>query len=300
MPDPDDATRYLYFCRHDGLGFQYFALSWLLGIAEGRDCTVLVDWRSLSFVRSRRQSFTSEALHRYFRLRHPRLIYDPAEIERILKDEAAQVTGAQFGRFTGPVQRSASDIPFRMIKSIAEAHDIRPRWLGPYIELAKPLQEIHDRYVERVSRAVGVHARLGNGERLKNPAMQARMDIPFEAFFEAMDTHPDCDFLLCTDTPAFLQASLDRYGDRVMVIPRAMPPEGVGPGHLAMEGGASVGSDGLQLLGDAMLDMLLLGECGSLICNNSAFTYHARECRGVPTQLIFDEPSTYAIGWQLP
>lgn len=286
---------YLYYCRADGLGFQYTTISKLLAIAKDLKTSILVDWRKLSYITSNRQSFSVERLHKYFRIQHPHLIYDSTEIDRILTQYPERVTGIRVGQHFGCPDKKASCIQTVL------ASDLHPKFgkkldcLSAYLDLQGECREKFNRFRIGATRSIGVHARLGNGEVMKNPMMRQRVNIDYDRFFSAMDRHGDSSFLVCTDTPSFLKACLDRYGSRIVSMPRSMAAQGNGTGHHNGEEATLEPLDGYEQLGDALVEMLLLGECEQLICNVSCFSVHARVCKQVKSLILANSMDDYSL-----
>lgn len=94
---------------------------------------------------------------------------------------------------------------------------------------------------------------------------------------------------------------MKRYPGRIFNTPFSRLPSGFGPGHLKPHLFKKIRStliveeeinttqttiDGYALLGAALTEMLLLGECKHLICNESSFTFHARVIKKIPTIII--------------
>jgi len=287
--------KYLYYCRNDGIGFQYTCISKLLNVAISENATLLVDWRNLSFFKLRRQEFSVDRLHEFFLIKHAHIVYDPHEIDRILLDHPDEVLGIDMGKHHNPHPQAASHIRFANFHELGLEFDNKCEWLGPYISLRGECFEKFLNHRPIAKRCIGIHARLGNGEMLNNPLMRQRMDIPVERFFEEIDKHDDTQILVCTDSPAFLSACMDRYGNQVVAVPRSMPDENEGPGHAAGKKPRNIELDGYELLGDSLVELLLLGECRFLICNASLFTVHARKFRQVPHIVLTNGGADYGL-----
>ena len=114
---------------------------------------------------------------------------------------------------------------------------------------------------------VGVHARLGNGEKMKNGKAYSRMDIPPRLFIEAMRKF-NHNFYVCSDTKSFIDLCRDKFGDRV----RAQSREHIN--HLRRMRDAE--ADPVSLIKEALMDILILSKCRYLICNPSSFTELAK------------------------
>lgn len=154
----------------------------------------------------------------------------------------------------------------------------------------KLVGDYHRKFVEYqpvVAARLGIHARFGNGEQ---HFVQGRegLHVSWERFFLVISDFPDDKLFVCTDTPSFLQECLNRYGDRVVYLDRYRPPENCGAGHnlWSIRAGEEEKENYLtarerigpyRLLGEALVEMFLLGECGRLVCSKSFFSHYARE-----------------------
>lgn len=290
-----ERNAYLYYCRTDGIGFQYRMLSALLSIANDLKLSILVDWRKLSYFESNNQSFSVDRLHKYFRILHPRLIYDPVEIDRIITQYPERVTGIKPGPHFGCPDKIASRLETVLASELYAEFGKKIDCLSSYLELQGQCGEKFNRFRKFATHAIGVHARLGNGEVMKNPMMRRRVDIEYERFFREMDRHEGSNFLVCTDTPSFLEACRDRYGIRLISMPRNMAPQDSGTGHKNGKKATLAQLDGYEQLGDALVEMLLLGECEQLICNASCFSIHARVCKQVKTSILANDIDSYSL-----
>ncbi len=294
-PGNKEIYSYLYYCRADGFGFQHATISKLLAIAKELKTSILVDWRKLSYITSNRQSFSVQRLHKYLRIQHPQLIYDPVEIDRIIVRNPEKVIGVRLGQHFGCPDKVASCIQTVL------ASDLHPKFgekldcLSAYLDLQGECREKFNHFRIDAKHSIGVHARLGNGEVMNNPMMRQRVNIDYDRFFSEMDRHEDCSFLVCTDTPSFLEACLDRYGNRVVSIPRIMAAQDSGTGHRIGRKASSEQLNGYEQLGDALVEMLLLGECKQLICNISCFSVHARICKQVKSSIIANGMDDYSL-----
>ena len=103
-----------------------------------------------------------------------------------------------------------------------------------------------------------------------------------------MDAASEERLFVCTDAPDFLQECLRRYGHRVVHLDRYMPPRDCGTGHntWSIQAGEDLRERYLaerrrigpyRLLGEALIEMLLMGECGRLVCSKSFFSHYARK-----------------------
>lgn len=216
-----------------------------------------------------------------------RIIYNPVEIDRIVREHADEVVGVRFC----PEKFNPTDWPLPFIWANDLLHTagfngssccLKDKW-----KLVGEYEAMFNEYQGAVSSCVGVHARLGNGEQNLSEGRE-RMKIPWDRFFLEMDSYQDGKFFVCGDTPSFLDKCSDKYGDRVIYFDRFMPPENCGPGHNIwsiydrkkaseyITERSHVGP--YRLIGEALIEMFLLGECKRLVCNKSAFTHYAREC----------------------
>ena len=89
---------FLYYCRCDGLGYQYTTISKMLPMADKLKVSILIDWRNLSYLRNNRQSFSVKRLHKYFGIEHQNLIYDTVEIDRIITNYRESVIEIRMGK----------------------------------------------------------------------------------------------------------------------------------------------------------------------------------------------------------
>lgn len=290
-----DDINYLYYCRTDGLGFQYAFLSRLLPVANKLHAKVLVDWRCLSFFLCRQQAFSTKRLHKFVRIQHPRLIYDPIEIDQIMHQFKKEIAGVRPGKIIGEPLGMAQDLTYYSIDDLYPNHEDEMDCLSQYIKLEQAYMEQFAEFKPIVSQCVGVHARLGNGEEIWNPAMRDRMNISPARFFNEMDKLKNRNFFVCTDTQSFMDQCIERYGERIVYITRNIPPENSGPGHRLGIVKTNQQFDGYELLVEALLELLLLGECKRLICNKSLFTFHARRCEKVDSIVLANDASDYSL-----
>lgn len=286
---------FLYYCRSDGLGFQYTIISQLLAMVNELGVSILIDWRNLSYFLSNRQSFIFERLHSYFRLTHPNLIYDPAEIDRIITQCPEKVIGVRVGKLFGQPNKIASTLESVLVSELYPDFGKKLDPLNSYLELRGKCEEKFNRFKDIAAHSIGIHARLGNGEVIENPIMRERANIEYDRFFREMDPHENRNFLVCTDTPSFLNACRERYGSRIVSMPRVMANQDKGTGHRNSKEPAPLPLDGYEQLGDALVEMLLLGECEQLICNVSLFSVHARVCKQVKSTILANNISDYSM-----
>lgn len=291
----DQPFRYIYLLQTDGIGSQFIYISRLLDYVTEVGCKLIVDFRKMAFFIGWEGSYEESELNKILSFNTDRIIYSPVEIDRIISEHPNEVVGTLFyhGHYDPTI-----DMPF----SFMSANDLlsfgkdSSCCLKDILNLVGEYLETFDHYQQVVSSCVGVHARLGNGEQYIVESRD-RMKIPWKRFFSAMDNYLDDQFFICTDTPSFLEACIARYSDRVISLNRFMPPENCGPGHNIwsiccnddqkneyIKERSRVGP--YRLLGEALIEMFLLGECKQLICNNSSFTHYARECCSVDTVIL--------------
>jgi hypothetical protein len=289
-----NAIRYLYLLQPDGIGTQYIYISRLLDYAARAGCRLIVDFRRMALFASSGGHCDEAELRQVLCFDTDRIIVNPAEIDRIVAEQKHAVAGVIF--YQTP-QDQTKGIPFRIVR----AEDLLPAdsdqaacSLQNKLQLMGGYRQAFDNYRPIVSSCIGVHGRFGNGEFEQGGSIQpemGRMKTPWARFFAALDGAPDDKFFVCTDTPSFLQACRDRYGSRVVHYDRYMPPENCGPGHNLwsihdeekragyIEERNRVGP--YRLLGEALIEMSLLGECRRLVCSRSSFTHYARVCCSV-------------------
>ncbi|MEG4960648.1 MULTISPECIES: hypothetical protein [unclassified Microcoleus] len=252
---------------------------------------MIVDFRKMAFFTSSGGHYEESKLNQVLGFDTDRIIYSPTEIDRIIDRYPNEVVGVIF--YQAPVNQT-KDIPFQFVW----ANDVLPAvadentscYLKNKLKLVGKYKKIFNQYRRVVSSCIGIHARFGNGEleKASNQPDLDRMKTPWTSFFSTMDIYPGDQFFVCTDTPSFLEKCLHRYGDRVIHLNRFMPPENCGPGHNIwsicndekkaeyIEARNRIGS--YRLLGEALIEMFLLGECVRLVCNQSSFTHYARMC----------------------
>lgn len=294
QPKNRQAFRYLYLLQSDGIGTQYSYISQLLDYAVKADCKVIVDCRKMAFFLGWGVSCEEVELNKVFSFDTDKVIYSLAEIDRILCEQADQVLGVRFCR--EKFDPKELNMPYVMAEDLLSNVGIEGTCaLQGKLSLVGEHEKKFQQYQQIVTSSVGVHARLGNGEQHKGPD-KPRMNIAWERYFAAMDAQQDEYFFVCTDTPSFLEACINRYGDKVISMDRFRPPENCGPGHNTwsvydeekkaeyIEARNQVGP--YRMMGDALVEMFLLGDCKRLICNQSAFTHYARVCRKVEAMVL--------------
>lgn len=292
--------RYLYLLQPDGIGTQFIYISQLLDYVTKVDCKLIVDFRKMAFFTSSGGHYDESELNQVLGFDTDKIIYSSTEIDRIIDRYPNEVVGVIF--YQAPVNQT-KDITFQFVW----ANDVLPAvadentscYLKNKLKLVGKYKKIFNQYRRVVSSCIGIHARFGNGEleKASNQPDLDRMKTPWKSFFSTMDTYPGAQFFVCTDTPSFLEKCLHRYGDRVIHLNRFMPPENCGPGHNIwsicndekkaeyIETRNRIGS--YRLLGEALIEMFLLGECVRLVCNQSSFTHYARMCCQVES-IVFD------------
>ena len=291
--------RYIYLLQSDGIGSLFIQISQLLNYADDSDCTLLVDFRKISFFFDKEMSFEYSEFKKFFNFSSERIIYNSETIDKILHEQADHVVGVLFSEENYfPAPWNLPIIPISQIISNSKRRYSRCYLKGKLSLLSEYKDRFHQ-YQLVVSDCIGVHARFGNGEyesNIRNQHALQRMRVSRESFFEAMENCQNKLFFVCTDTPSFLQQCIDKYGRSIVYTDRFMPPEGCGPGHNIwsvrndcigkeyLETRSFIGS--YQLFGEALTEMFLLGECRSLICNESSFSHYARECCGVEAVLL--------------
>lgn len=291
----DQPFRYIYLLQTDGIGSQFIYISQLLDYVTEVGCKLIIDFRRMAFFIGWGVSCEESELNKVLFFDTDRIISSPNEIDRIISKYPDQVVGTLFyqGHYD-PI----TDLPFSFISAndlLLSGKDSSCSLKGK-LNLVGEYEKTFNQYQQMVSSCVGIHARLGNGEQ-NIVEGRDRMKTPWNCFFSAMDDYLDEQFFICTDTPSFLEACVDRYGDRVVYLNRFMPPENCGPGHNTwsiccdddkrdeyINERTRIGS--YRLLGEALIEMFLLGECKALICNQSSFTHYARECCGVETVIL--------------
>ena len=151
------------------------------------------------------------------------------------------------------------------------------------IKLGTKFQNIYNQYKHLCHGAVGIHARLGNGElTYMRKSNRPRLYINHNKFIDEMRRHHSL-FFVCTDTKKFIDKVTSIFKNNVISIPRIYAPEGNGPGHRASQYHEK---DMYNHIGHAVTEMLLLGHCDQLIYNVSNFTFYARFFKKVKSLLI--------------
>lgn len=295
--------RYLYLLQPDGIGTQYIYISRLLDYATQAGCRLIVDFRQMAFFASTGSPCDEAELQQVLCFDSDRIIVNPAEIDRIVAERQHEVAGVIF--YQAP-QDQTKGIPFQVLHAddlLAPENGPAACFLKDKLQLVGEYRQAFDNYRPVVSSCIGVHGRFGNGEYEQsgsNQSEKGRMRTPWARFFaaldEGLDKERDARFFVCTDTPSFLQACRDRYGSRVVHFDRYMPPENCGPGHNLwsindeekradyIAARARVGP--YRLIGEALIEMFLLGECRRLVCSRSSFTHYARVCCNVDTIVL--------------
>lgn len=193
MPLPKD-VKYIYFQRNDGIGTQYRFLARLLHFAIQNSITLLVDLRGIGYFCWDKQ-FSVQELNSVFSLKHPNIIYDPDSIERILKNNPAQVVAVNFE--STPYPSAYPELPVILMQDLSPTakKDFAP--LYKFIRLAEEYVRCFDSLKTQVSNSVGIHYRSGNGEQniLLNKEQRQRLDIHPKLFFDTMDSLSADDFL---------------------------------------------------------------------------------------------------------
>lgn len=293
----DQPFRYIYLLQTDGIGSQFIYISRLLDYVTEIGCKLIVDFRKMAFFIGWEGSCEESELNKILSFNTDRIIYSPVEIDQIISEQTDEIIGTLFyqGCFN-PIR----DMPL----SVIWANDLLPTsvvkdsscCLKDKLKLVGEYEKAFNQYQRVVSSCMGIHARFGNGEQHIVEGRD-RMKIPWEQFFSAMDRHTNDQLFICTDTPSFLEECVNRYGDRVIYLNRFMPPENCGPGHNIwsiccdddkknkyIKERTRVGP--YRLLGEALVEMFLLGECKRLLCNQSSFTHYARVCCNVDAVVL--------------
>lgn len=297
--------KYIYYQRNDGIGTQYRFISRLLHFVIQHRITLLLDLRGIGYF-CWDKPFSIQELNSVFSLKHANIIYNPDAIEAILADSLAEVIAVNFE--STPYPSAYPKIPVVLMSDLSETTKGGFAPLYTCITLAGEYAQCFNRLQPQVSNCIGIHYRSGNGEQhiLLNKEQRQRLDVDPVLFFDAMDKFSHNDFFVCTDTPDFLATCKERYPGRIYNTPFTKLPAGYGPGHLKPllfkkiratftdkenTNTAESTIDGYALLGAALTEMLLLGECAKLICNESSFTFHARRIKKVPTRLLQESTS---------
>jgi len=292
------AFHYFYLLQSDGIGSQFIHISQLLDYAEKNDCKVLVDFRKISFFVGDGLSYDRSELNKVFAFDSDHIVYSSEAIDKILEEQPNQVVGVLFSEeYYFPAVWDLPIIPASELL-LSTSNQYSSCYLKDKLKLSGEYKESFEKYQRVVSSCVGVHARLGNGEYERHIEKQKlkRMKVSLKTFFQAMDSCQDDNLFVCTDTPSFLNRCFERYGNRIVCLDRFMPSEGHGPGHnvwYALDEQArhsllkeKIRVGPYRLLGEALVEMLLLGECKGLICNESSFTHYARRCCDSETVLL--------------
>lgn len=286
---------YLFLLQPDGIGTQFIYINRLLGYAMKTDCKLIVDFRKMAFFMGWGVSCEGSELNKVLCFDTDRIIYDPEEIDKILNERSSEVLATRFCKEN--FDPTGLTLPFVWAGDLLPAIDFgdSSHCLKDKLKLVGEYEIIFNSHRASVASCVGVHARLGNGEQHSGPD-KLRMKTAWNRFFSAMDEHRDDSFFVCTDTPSFLEACMDKYGDRVVVLDRFRPPENCGPGHNTWSVYDEEKKDDYirernrvgpyRVLGEALVEMFLLGVCKRLICNQSSFTHYARACCNVDALVL--------------
>lgn len=294
-----NSFRYLYLLQTDGIGSLFIHISQLLDYAEQTGCTVLVDFRKASYFSGEGLSFEDSEAKNVFIFESDQIVCNSEIIDRILQENTDQVAGILFSEeLYFPAGWDLTIISAEQLLNSID-HKCSACYLKDKLKLAGIYQERFHKYRQIIPSCIGVHARFGNGEyerNVRNQHLLQRMRVSRQSFFAAMDAHPDEKLFLCTDTPSFLEQCIKKYGDRLIYLDRFMPPEGYGPGHNIWPAPDEQSRQELlqekirigpyRILGEALVEMFLLGECKRLICNESSFTHYARQCCENETVLL--------------
>lgn len=251
----ENNMKYVIFQPRDGLGSVLCRFAMILEAFPDKKIIIDVEWWNY-FNRKRKQvvDFNYNKFISEFRL-HPRAILSPSIISTIDKKDIYE---PPFGIYDTIINRRvlASNQNTKLSLSASNLM-ILPR--------KDPIVEIKN--------CIGVHARLGNGEKNGAGKAYGRMVVTPHLFIKNMRKFKS-DFYVCSDTKDFIDLCKEEFGDRVKTQDREYSPRGAGPGHLRRM--RKTPHDPVFLLKEALTDILLLSKCEYLICNNSAFTLLAR------------------------
>lgn len=294
--------RYLYLLQAEGVGTQFIYISLLLEYATRINCKLIVDFRKWAFFSSSEVVYEEAELARVLCFDTDRIIYRASEIDRIIREQVNEVLGVIFYEPSVSLTKG-QPFPFVWVKDflpgVTDAagnllHELASSpvkknascYLKGKLKLQGEYREKFAAYQPAAASCLGVHARFGNGEQYFTQERE-RFDISWERFFSVISDHPEDKLFVCTDTPSFLQECLNRYEGRVVYVDRHRPPENCGPGLNIWS--ICVGEEEKEnylternrigpyrLLGEALLEMLLLGECRRLVCSKSFFSHYAR------------------------
>jgi hypothetical protein len=253
--------KHVLFQPRDGLGSVLCRFAMLLETFPDKKIIIDVEWwnyynrknvgvdEEKMVVDFNYNKFISE-----FRL-HPRVIFSPSIISTIDKKDIYELPRGYYGPKINSIVRASNQnqIPELSASNLM----ILPR--------KDPIVEIKN--------CIGVHARLGNGEKNGDGKEIPRMVITPNLFIKNMRKFKG-DFYVCSDTKDFIDLCKEEFGDRVKTQDREYSARGAGPGHLRKM--RETPTDPVLLLKEALTEILLLSKCEYLICNNSAFTLLAR------------------------
>lgn len=284
---------YIYLSQFDGIGSMYNSIAVCLKFCKDHELKLLIDPRSWTYFKG--EPLDIIALNDIFIFDTDIIIIDPIHITNIIQSNINKilfVKSTQSKRvlprtvnYNLPIEKPVKFVNFEEFYKICVLSQPTDYTLSEEIpiKLGAKFQNIFDQYKDICKETTGVHARLGNGEltymrRSKKP----RVYIDQLKFITEMHKHHD-QFFICTDTHKFIKKATFIFGNRVVSIPRKFAPSGLGPGHRASQ---YHDRDMYNHLGYAITEMLLLGECKSLLYNISNFTFYARHFRQVKSALI--------------
>lgn len=283
--------KYVYIAYADGMGTQLSFLDFILSRLYRFDhITILFDIRKSDYFSFYNDGFDQDQFNQIIQFNSARVVSDIQKIDQILEGEPEKVFSIAFYQHpfmeTYLKEKNVKTLPWDELARLRRGFRPFDSLLRPGSKLTKSLE----RETHKAEQKLGVHARLGNGEKLYRSEDHNSSRL-VEEFIERLDRESGQIFL-CTDTLSFLEECIKRYGSRVLHTERFMFPEGCGPGHSVLgclpeqkrmvlhNKRKELGP--YQLIHDAFLEIFLLGLCRRIIGNTSKFSYYARVSRGVP------------------
>ena len=241
-------------------------------LEEFPDKNIIVDVEFWNYFNRKQQQvdFNYDEFISEFHL-HPRVILSPSIISKIDKEDIYKLPKAWYG----PRSATLHWLCTKRNKSVTAIG--RSSGEEIYLSTSKLMISPRETPNLKIKNCIGVHARLGNGERNKAGEVFRRMKVSQHSFIKEMRKFKN-DFYVCSDTKDFIDLCKEEFGDRVKAQEREYPLAGDGPGHLRCM--RETPSNPVFLIKEALTDIFLLSKCEYLICNYSAFTALARSTIG--------------------
>lgn len=254
--------QYIRIKMVDGLGMQLWRFYGILTKIQNSHFKLIVDPRNWDVFRWRWKTdphyFSFEKFSKFFDF-HERVIIDPVEIDKI--DEKIII-----------------DVKSELYKDMINNGVLVSTKLKINEDILLLKLKKYPKLDFDITKCVGVHARLGNGEELQIDQLKKRVR-PMEMFIDKMKELKDKNFFVCSDSEKFINLCHKEFPNRIKLIDRYFPEDGAGPGHYPRNG-QYVDHDPSELLRDALAEMCALAKCSSIICNRSYFNWYARSVIG--------------------